>query len=126
MTQLFNSPGPLRRSGTSLLRDQGNGLTERIGTANGGTFGNDHDTAHCNARLLAASYNAFDSAATRLNLNAVELAERMQDGGIADLVSNLKDAERFMRGFEGDEMQEGIDSMLADIRAGIAKVEGRA
>lgn len=31
----------------------------------------------------------------------------------------LKAAERFIRGFEGDEMQEGIDSLLQTIRAAI-------
>jgi hypothetical protein len=38
------------------------------------------------APLLAAAYNAFDSAAKALNVNAIELAERMQDGGIAELL----------------------------------------
>jgi hypothetical protein len=42
-----------------------------------------------NARLLAAAYNAFDSAAKRLGCNAVELAERMADGAIAELVQAL-------------------------------------
>ena len=41
------------------------------------------------ARLLAAAYDAFDSAATKLATNAVELAERMQEGGIADLIQAL-------------------------------------
>jgi hypothetical protein len=44
---------------------------------------------HDNARLLAAAYNAFDSAGKRLALNAVELAERMQNGGVADLIEAL-------------------------------------
>ena len=43
-----------------------------------------------NARLLAAAYNAFDSAARKLGCNAVELAERMQDGAIAELLLTTK------------------------------------
>jgi hypothetical protein len=42
-----------------------------------------------NARLLQAAYNAFDSAANKLGINAVELADRMQEGGIADLIQAL-------------------------------------
>lgn len=39
-----------------------------------------------NARLLIGAYNAFDAAARRLGVNAVELAEGMADGGLAELV----------------------------------------
>jgi hypothetical protein len=35
--------------------------------------------SEANARLLAAGYNAFDSAAKKLNRNAVLLAEQMAD-----------------------------------------------
>ncbi|MBB5040836.1 hypothetical protein [Shinella fusca] len=38
-----------------------------------------------------------------------------------DVLSALKVAEEFMSGFEGDEMQDGIDGKLAIIRAAIAK-----
>jgi hypothetical protein len=47
-----------------------------------------------NARLLAAAYNAFDSAARVLGCNAVELAERMADGGIAALVEAVRAAKQ--------------------------------
>jgi hypothetical protein len=47
--------------------------------------------AESNARLISAAYNAFDSAARNLGLNAVELAERMQDGAFGELVSVLRD-----------------------------------
>ena len=43
-------------------------------------------------RLLAAAYNAFDSAAKVLGCNAVELAERMADSGIADLIQAVRAA----------------------------------
>ena len=40
-------------------------------------------------RLLAAAYNAFDSAARKLGCNAVELAEAMQDGALlAEVLGN--------------------------------------
>lgn len=42
-----------------------------------------------------------------------------------DVLSALKMAENFMSGFEGDELQDGIDEKLAQIRAAIAKAEGR-
>src|SRR5271154_2580230 len=45
------------------------------------------------ARLLAAAYNAFDSAAKKLGCNAVDLAESMADGLICDLVQALEKAE---------------------------------
>lgn len=39
-----------------------------------------------------------------------------------DVLSALKAAEEFMSGFDGDEMQDGIDAKLALIRAAIAKL----
>lgn len=42
-----------------------------------------------------------------------------------DLLAALKVAENFMAGFEGDELQEGIDDMLKQICAARAKAEGR-
>ena len=53
--------------------------------------------AVANTRLLAAAYNAFDSAGKKLGVNAVELAERMQDGGIAELVIALEMALPFVQ-----------------------------
>lgn len=41
------------------------------------------------------------------------------------LLRELKLAERFMRGFEDDEMQPGINARLSFIRAAIAEAEGR-
>jgi len=45
-----------------------------------------------NARLLIAAYNAFDSAARKLGVNAVELAERMADGELARLIEGVGDS----------------------------------
>jgi len=38
-----------------------------------------------------------------------------------ELLSALQKAEAFMSGFEGDDLQEGIDEQLAEIRAAIVK-----
>jgi len=48
-----------------------------------------HDEAMGTARIMTAAVNAFDSAARRLAINAVELSERMADGGIAELLEAL-------------------------------------
>ena len=42
-----------------------------------------------------------------------------------DMLPALRKAESFIAGFEGDELQEGIDEMLSEIRAAIAKAEGQ-
>lgn len=41
------------------------------------------------------------------------------------LLAALRTAESFISGFEGDEMQDGVDEMLATIRGAIAKAEGK-
>lgn len=41
-----------------------------------------------------------------------------------DMLAALVAAERFMGGFEGDEMQEGIDDRLALVRAAISLAKG--
>jgi hypothetical protein len=56
-----------------------------------------------NGRLLTAAYNAFDSAAEKLSINAVECAEKMADGAIADLLNALERASFVLRRIhEGD------------------------
>jgi hypothetical protein len=74
-------------------------------------------------RLLAAAYNAFDSAGRRLGINAVELAEQMQNGGIAELCEVLAkllgDADHIMYHtphLEADYFDQA--------RAALAKVKG--
>lgn len=44
---------------------------------------------------------------------------------VHDMLAALRQAEDFIAGFEGDEMQEGIDELLAATRSAIAKAEGR-
>lgn len=89
--------------------------------------------AEANGRLLAAAYNAFDSAAAKLGVNAVELAERMADGGIADLaqaIENLMpevEAEIEQRQESGDEEYwMPLDSLAADVRGALRKTKGDA
>lgn len=50
----------------------------------------EEDAPPLTGELLAAAYNAFDSAAKRLGVNAVELAEAMQGGQIADFIRALQ------------------------------------
>lgn len=40
-----------------------------------------------------------------------------------ELVAKLRDAESFIAGFEGDELQDGIDVKLADMRALLTQAE---
>ncbi len=50
----------------------------------------DDDEAHANARLASATANSFAAAGKQLGLNAVAFAERMQNGGIAELLEILE------------------------------------
>jgi hypothetical protein len=86
-------------------------------------------TAEANGRLIKAAYNAFDSAAKKLGCNAVELAERMQNGEIADLVETLQLFEQSRTAFEhaNDTESERLYANAADRnRAILAKVKGGA
>ena len=77
---------------------------------------------NANARLLAAAYNAFDSAAKKLGVNAVEFAERMQDGVLFDLI----DAAQFAaETFEHSGCEKNVCPICL-IRAILAKVNGGA
>ena len=42
-----------------------------------------------------------------------------------DLLSAMERAERFVGGFEGDELQEGVDELLSMMRAALAKATGK-
>jgi hypothetical protein len=72
-----------------------------------------------------AAYNAFDSAGRKLGINAVEFAEQMQDGGIAELCEVLAkllgDADHIMY------HTPHLDADYFDqARAALAKVKGGA
>lgn len=45
-------------------------------------------------------------------------------GEHTSLLAALCTAEAFMAGFEGDDLQDGVDDKLAEIRAAIAKAMG--
>lgn len=47
-----------------------------------------------NILLFVKAYNSFDSAASRLGISAVQLAEALQDGGIAELYESLAEMYR--------------------------------
>jgi len=83
-------------------------------------------------RLLAAAYNAFDFAARKLGVNAVLLAEGLQHGAIADLISALEQAREHIDGeidvVDGDygipapnkamRLAQEIDDALAKVKGG--------
>src|ERR1039458_2791211 len=64
--------------------------------------------AEANGRFIRGAYNAFDSAAKKLGCNAVELAERMQEGGLAELVAVLEDM--FLFGEDSDASCQTLQS----------------
>lgn len=122
MTQRIHTPGPLHINGQNILTHE----TE-IGIAK--VYGNIGQPREANARLLGAAYNAFDSAANKLGCNAVELAERMADGGIAELVETLRLFEESRTAFEhaNDAASEMIYAKAVERNRGIlAKVTGGA
>jgi len=53
-------------------------------------------------------------------------ADRPLIAAAPELLTAAKKAEFFIAGFEGGELQEGIGKLLAQVRAAIAKAEGRA
>ncbi len=71
-----------------------NGQTKCIAEAFGRVSVDGRPNAEANARLIAAA---------------------------PDLLAALASAESFISGFEGDEIQEGVDELLAAVRAAIAK-----
>jgi len=80
-----------------------------------------------NARLLAAAYNAFDCAAKKLGVNAVELAESMANGGLEDLVKALRPFAEAVFNDNGDLSVNTGHITNADYlaaRTAIAKVKG--
>ena len=95
--ELQHTPGPVIRRGhtivcrlSRLAKGEHDFTGRQIAEISGlGLVDTDVQTA--TTRLFAAGYNAFDSAAQRLRINAVELAEAMQDGGIASMLEALED-----------------------------------
>ena len=53
--QAKHTPGPWQAHGTKIKHLLDSGLTENIADVRGGRFGEVNDTAHANARLIAAA-----------------------------------------------------------------------
>jgi hypothetical protein len=95
--ELQHTPGPVIRRGHTIIcrhsrlaKGEHDFTGRQIAVISGlGIVNTDIQTA--TARLFAAGYNDFDSAAQRLRINAVQLAEAMQDGGIATMLRALED-----------------------------------
>jgi hypothetical protein len=95
--ELQHTPGPVIRRGHKIvcghspLAKGEHDLTGRQIAEISGLGIADTDVQTATTRLFAAGYNAFDSAAQRLRINAVQLAEAMQDSGIAAMLGALED-----------------------------------
>jgi hypothetical protein len=127
MTKPSHTSGPLSllnaARSISLVRD---GFVETIARCEMESTRPLEETG-ANARLFAAAYNAFDSAARRLGLNAVEFAERMQDGGIAELFDLLNEAiEEDNIRVAGENLSNFDRCFRARARDIVAKVKGGA
>jgi len=89
MTQPIHTPGPVMPTRDDAIVAIGSDFyVAQIMAISPKISAETRERETANARLLAAAYNAFDSAA-KLNINAVECAERMADGGISELVEAL-------------------------------------
>lgn len=62
-------------------------------------------------------YSNYSSPALDTSFHDGEMDVDLDESPLAA----LKAAERFVAGFEGDEMQEGVDELLAQMRAAIQK-----
>lgn len=82
--------------------------------------------------LLRRCFDAFDGEEDSVKEEHAELIEEVgafiEAARAADpqptVLAALKQAEEFMRGFEDDELQEGINERLATVRAAIELAEG--
>jgi predicted SnoaL-like aldol condensation-catalyzing enzyme len=70
-----------------------------------------------------AQLEASDGDGEEPEDHVIEVVEGVNIWASLELLAALKKAESFISGFEGDEMQEGIDEMLAEIRAAIKRGE---
>jgi len=67
-----------------------------------------------------------DTSVYRLDVTGIDCADARLIAAAPELLAELEKAEDFMSGFEGCELQDGIDEQLASIRAAIAKAKGGA
>ncbi len=66
---------------------------------------------------------ALKFAVARVRLANAEALTPSSTGGVDPALEALRRAERFMSGFEGDPLQDGIDEDLEAIRSAIARLE---
>lgn len=83
------------------------------------------DVDYGNARLSVASDNAVLSLADHLGCNAVELAERLADGGLVEVVEALDIAQAHLRALDGREMLFGAGRAIT-INATVPLEKARA
>jgi hypothetical protein len=74
-----------------------------------------------NARLITAAANAIGEAAKHLNTNPVELAERLENGG---LVALIEAAKRLCKGMNDDDEME-IAYGNSDLEQALARLTGK-
>jgi hypothetical protein len=122
MRRPIHTPGPLYIDGQNIIANEAEIAIAKV-------YGNIGQPGEANSRLLAAAYNAFDSAARKLGINAVEFAERMQDGGLAELAESH---EELLADIDGLKSEFAIcreisrSSYAKRSRAILAKVKGAA
>ena len=82
---------------------------------------------HYEAEQEEGATDAFGSAASKLGCNEVEMAERMSDGDIAELVQSLKDVlSRFRSCIAGGNGEiEGDREAIAQAEALLVKAKGQ-
>lgn len=122
MSKLRHTDGSVRSDGLNIIAHEA-----EIGVAK--VYGNIGQPREGDARLLTAAYNAFDSAAKNLGVNAIELAERMQDGELAELINALSPLVDAVFNDNGDITMNFAQITSADglrARAILAKLKGGA
>lgn len=80
------TPGMLFIDGPEILRDDRAGANVAPRVACVYTDNADQPQWEADARLLAAAYNAFDSAGRQMREDAAELAYSLRNGGLACLI----------------------------------------
>lgn len=82
------TPGPLAPTD---LRRRGTLWSPALGqVVAGGIDGRTATEQQANCRLVLAAFNAFDDAGRRLNINPVDLADRLADGRLSEVVEALE------------------------------------
>jgi hypothetical protein len=67
---------------------------------------------------------AIGEAASKARTTLAKISAPREPAG--DVLEQLRKAEEFIRGFEGDELQEGIDELLAGIRSALSSAQIKA